>query len=247
MTILIADDEAPSREKLKRMLGQLAPGHGIIEARDGLEAMGLIEQQKPDILVLDIHMPEMTGLEVALEIGDRFPVIFVTAYDEYAIKAFELFAVDYLLKPYSLQRLDVAIQRAYSRIDKPAIIPSKELLALAKNLSPQHAPRILVRIGERMLPLSISSINWIASMGNYLELHTEDGKFIERDTMNNFLSRLDSGFIRVHRSFSVKLEEVRKVEAVFKGDYQLTMSDGNTVKLSRHSCDLLSSLNLFIT
>ena len=241
MTILIADDEAPSREKLKRMLGQLAPGHGIIEARDGLEAMGLIEQQKPDILVLDIHMPEMTGLEVALEIGDRFPVIFVTAYDEYAIKAFELFAVDYLLKPYSLQRLDVAIQRAYSRIDKPAIIPSKELLALAKNLSPQHAPRILVRIGERMLPLSISSINWIASMGNYLELHTEDGKFIERDTMNNFLSRLDSGFIRVHRSFSVKLEEVRKVEAVFKGDYQLTMSDGNTVKLSRHYRDAFFS------
>lgn len=241
MTILIADDEAPSREKLKRMLGQLAPGHGIIEARDGLEAMELIEQQKPDILVLDIHMPEMTGLEVAMEIGDRFPVIFVTAYDEYAIRAFELFAVDYLLKPYSLQRLDVAIQRAYSRIDKPAIIPSKELLALAKNLSPQHAPRILVRTGERMLPLSISSINWIASMGNYLELHTEDGKFIERDTMNNFLSRLDSRFIRVHRSFSVKLDEVRKVEAVFKGDYQLTMSDGNTVKLSRHYRDAFFS------
>ena len=241
MTILIADDEAPSREKLKRMLGQLAPDHSIIEARDGLEAMELIEQQRPDILVLDIHMPEMTGLEVALEIGDRFPVIFVTAYDEYAIRAFELFAVDYLLKPYSLQRLDVAIQRAYSRIDKPAIIPSKELLALAKNLSPQHAPRILIRTGERMLPLSISSINWIASMGNYLELHTEDGKFIERDTMNNFLSRLDSRFIRVHRSFSVKLDEVRKVEAVFKGDYQLTMSDGNTVKLSRHYRDAFFS------
>lgn len=241
MTILIADDEAPSREKLKRMLGQLATGHGVIDARDGLEAMELIEQQKPDILVLDIHMPEMTGLEVALEVGDRFPVIFVTAYEEYAIRAFELFAVDYLLKPYSLQRLDIAIQRAYSRIDKPAAIPSQELLALAKNLSPQHAPRILVRTGERMLPLSISSINWIASMGNYLELHTGDGKFIERDTMNNFLSRLDSRFIRVHRSFSVKLDEVRKVEAVFKGDYQLTMSDGNTVKLSRHYRDAFFS------
>ncbi|EKE79186.1 LytR/AlgR family response regulator transcription factor [Idiomarina xiamenensis] len=241
MTILIADDEAPSRQKLKRMLGQLVTSQDIIEARDGLEAMELIEQQKPDILVLDIHMPEMTGLEVALEIGDRFPVIFVTAYDEYAIRAFELFAVDYLLKPYSLQRLDVAIQRAYSRIDKPATIPSNELLALAKNLSSQHAPRILVRTGERMLPLSISSINWIASKGNYLELHTEDGKFIERDTMNNFLSRLDSRFIRVHRSFSVKLDQIRKVEAVFKGDYQLTMSDGNTIKLSRHYRDAFFS------
>ena len=242
MRLLIADDEAPARSRLSRMLLEIDPTHEVIQTSNGLQALESYQHNKPDILLLDIQMPELNGIEVALELAEPPPIIFITAFDEYAVKAFELAATDYLLKPYTLERLSAALDRALCNLAQPNRLTPGGLNDLLQHLKPTAPKRILARKGERYQMINVDSIDWTCAQGNYVEIHCAKSHFLLRDTMDNFQRRLGENFVRVHRSTLVNLSSVATAEVLFKGDYQLKLYDGTELRLSRHYRDNFFSL-----
>ena len=245
---LIVDDEPLARERLRGLLDDRPDVAVIGEAEDGLAAVEAIREQVPNLVFLDVQMPGLNGIDVIEEVGrEQMPVtVFVTAYDQYAIKAFDLAAVDYLLKPFDDERFEQAFERARDRIaDQDTDAISRRLLRMLQEKDPslledETAPdepfleRIAVQGRGKARIVSVDDITHITADGSYAELHTADGTHVIRERMKALAARLDpADFVRVHRSAIVRLDEVELILRSGGGNYAVRLEDGTTVSVSR--------------
>ena len=244
---LIVDDEPLARERLHELLDDRSDATIVGEAEDGLEAAHAIRKKDPDLVFLDVQMPGLSGIDVIEEVGrEDMPVtVFVTAYDQYAIKAFDLAAVDYLLKPFDDERFEQAFSRARARIaDQDAEAISRRLLRMLQEQDPSllkqesseesYLERIAVQGRGKARIVSVDDITHITADGSYAELHTPDGTHVIRERMKALASRLDpDAFVRVHRSAIVRLDEVEMILRSGGGNYAVRLGDGTTVSVSR--------------
>jgi two-component system LytT family response regulator len=228
MRILIVDDEKPARDKLRRLLAAEAGVTGIIEAADGIEALERIAASKPDALLLDIAMPELSGIELAASLPEPAPaIVFVTAWDQYAIQACDAGAIDYLLKPYDAARLARAVQRLQVRLHERLQSPAPQALPAL----PLHQLLVSERGATRVVP--VREIGWIESADNYVVLHTPSGSPLLRQTLGGLAERLGPAFLRCHRRAAVQLALVERVVPLDKGDCELVLRGGARVPCSR--------------
>ena len=209
---LIVDDEPLARERVRSLIADQAGLEVVGEACDGDQAVQAIIGQQPDLVFLDVEMPRRTGLDVIQAVGpDRMPaVVFVTAYDQYAIKAFEVEAVDYLLKPFDRERFEGAVDRARKHLDaKEGGALKTQLMQLVRELQPAAAAkqdRLVVKSGGRLFFLNTEEIDWIEAAGNYVRIHVAKESHLLRETMNSIDARLDTKiFMRIHRSRIVNI------------------------------------------
>ncbi len=237
-TVVIVDDEPPALAKLRRLLQSETDINIIGEAGDGISALQITEQLQPDIVFLDIQMPELDGLAVASNLcaSSNTKVVFVTGFNEYAIQAFELNAVDYLLKPYNRQRLHKTLDRIRSQSNGETIAIQQKLPGLIEQYrSHQQYPKQLMFKTEQGIQLvNAVDLEWAETSGNYVKVCTTKTAFIARITLVNLLSQLDPEcFIRIHRSHLVNIERIEKLVPLSKGDHQVVLGNAVELRLSR--------------
>jgi two-component system, LytTR family, response regulator len=235
---LIVDDESSARERVRRLLEKESDVEVIGECENGVEALAALRRQKPDLLLLDIQMPEMDGFDVLRNLGGELPaVIFVTAFDRYAVKAFEVHALDYLLKPFKPARLSAALEHV--RVHLAASVKdgvSERVRALLAEAAAQPAcvSRIAVRQGERVRFIPTTEIDWIEASGNYIVLHVGTEKHTLRETLASIEAKLPSRrFLRLSRSAIVNLERVREAEPGFNDEHFVTLVGGARLTMTR--------------
>ena len=232
--VLIADDEAPARRVVRSYLAGREDVEVVAEAENGLEVVDGVRSLEPQLVVLDIQMPGMTGFEAIQAIGvDAMPAtIFATAYDEFALRAFDVHAVDYLLKPFSRQRFDRAFDRALQRIGDDREHIGRLLASLPQATA--YLERIVVRHGDRLFFVATLDVLHLSAEGNYVRLHTAEGSHLIRGTLADLETRLDpKRFARIHRSGIVNIDAIKEVHAHFHGDYIVSLRNGESVRLSR--------------
>jgi two-component system, LytTR family, response regulator len=247
--ILVVDDEPLARERLKSLLRGAADVELIGEAGDGREAVEKIRTLKPDLIFLDIQMPELDGFGVLNELNDseRPSVVFVTAYDKFALKAFEVHAVDYLLKPFDKQRFETALKRALDQLARkqPAQI-NEQLSALLADLKTraQTPERLAVKSEGRVVFVNISDIDWIEAADNYVALHVGKESHLLRETMASLEARIPKPFLRISRSTIVNTDRIKELQPLFHGDYAVILKDGTKLTLTRGYRDKLQELGV---
>lgn len=245
---LIVDDEPLARRRIKSLLANDSSVDVIGECSDGYNAVSSISELTPDLVFLDVQMPAMDGFEVIKTIGtEQMPtVIFVTAYDQYALKAFEVNALDYLLKPFDRSRFQKTLDRAKGMIrDSHNGIISNQLLSLLTNLQrEQEVPdRFIIKSGGRVVFLKVEEIDWMRAVGNYVRLQVGRDSHLMRETMSGMEAKLDPDkFMRIHRSTIVNLDRVKEVQPWAKGEYVVIMRDGNRLIMSRRYRERLNEL-----
>ena len=237
---LIVDDEPLARERMRSLLASDTDVEVIGEAANGLEAVDAILGQEPDLVFLDVHMPKLDGFEVIQAVGaDRMPpVVFVTAYDQHALRAFEVQAIDYLLKPFDGDRFRATLSRVRKQIDvDQGGDLGRRLLALVDHLKPAESAtnnRLVVKSGGRLFFLRADDVDWVEAAGNYVRLHVGAESHLLRETMNSIESRLPSeSFVRIHRSHVVNIERIKELQPWFSGEYVVILLDGTRLTLSR--------------
>ncbi|MBK7707456.1 MAG: response regulator transcription factor [Acidobacteria bacterium] len=237
---IIVDDEPLARDRVRRFLRD-EPGIEIVgECGNGAEAIELIDSVRPDLVFLDIQMPEKTGFEVVKSLGGRDvpAIIFVTAYDQYALEAFDVHALDYLLKPFNRERLRRALGRARTDIENRSKGKIDERLAsLIADLKAEkrYLERLLVKSTGRVFFIKTDEIDWIEAAGNYLKLHLGREGHLIRETMNSIESKLDPNrFLRIHRSTIVNIDRIKELQPMFSGDYAVILRSGRELTLSRN-------------
>jgi len=237
MRVLVVDDEAPARDKLRRWLSNHADLEIAGESTDGLAAAAAIETLQPDVVFLDIQMPGLSGLEVAAQLeSDTAPLlVFVTAFDEHAIRAFDLNAVDYLLKPYDRDRLEKSLHRVRERLGGA---PTRAAVRTARAQT-RSSERLLVPRGEQLELIDAAAIHWLEADDNYVHVHTATTNYLVRRTLGDLLEQLGERFVRIHKSTAVNLAEVAALSPLFKGDHEVRLRSGATLRLSRRFKDAL--------
>jgi two-component system LytT family response regulator len=229
MRLLIVDDERPARERLHRMLAQETGIAAIEEAVDGIDALAKIEAFRPDALFLDIQMPELSGLELAASLPQPAPlVVFVTAFDEYALRAFDANAIDYLLKPFDTPRLQRALARLRERMQACAQAAPIPAIGGEHQVSNLLVPE---RGGTRVVP--VADVQWIETADNYVVLHTAQGQPLLRQTLTHLLAQLGDRFVRCHRRAAVQVALIDRMVPLDKGDCELLLRSGLRVPCSR--------------
>jgi two-component system LytT family response regulator len=224
MRVLIVDDERPARDKLRRLLAQEPGITAIEEAADGYQALEQIAANPPDAVFLDIQMPEISGIEVAASLPQPAPLlVFVTAYDAYAIQAFDANAIDYLLKPYDQARLQRALQRLRERLAAAQLSAQAGQAAVAAPEPGLPVRQLLVADRGVTRVVKVDDIQWLETADNYVVLHTPDGAPLLRQTLTGLLDKLGPGFVRCHRRAAVQLRWVDQVVALDKGDAELLL------------------------
>jgi len=250
--VLIVDDEMLARKRIRSLLGEHADIKIVGECVNGREAINAMHTLTPDLVFLDIQMPEMDGFQVIEEVGvERMAVtVFVTAYDKHALRAFEAHALDYLLKPFDHDRFDTALQRAKTFVRQQKLGEINEsLFAVLKNLKPKSnelpsvtdkaaneepIDRVVIKSGGRIYFLKVEEIDWVEGTGDYLSLHAGSQTHLIRETMRKFHAKLDSKkFLRIHRSTIVNIERIKDIQSVFKGEYIVTLTSGTRLNSSR--------------
>lgn len=242
MTIrtLIVDDEPLARARIRGLLAEEPDVEVVGECTNGLEAIEAIEERQPDLVFLDVQMPQVDGFSVVEAVGsERMPTtIFVTAYDQFAIRAFDAQALDYLLKPYPEERFRNALERARRAVGVRTAQPAgrQDIAALVSMLAEQRErpERVVVRSGAKIGFVEISAIDWVQSEGNYLRLHTGKTSHLVRETLAGLEMRLDpKQFVRIHRSTMVNVRAVKQLESVFQGEYVVMLHDGTKLTSSK--------------
>jgi len=236
---VIADDEAPAREKLERWVADQPDMAVVGSAEDGLSAAQCIEQFRPDVAFLDVQMPTLSGLQVAAQLEpSRAPlIVFVTAFDEHAVKAFDLNAIDYLLKPYDRDRFARSMQRVRERLRAHESGATAVAMGRARAAA---CERLLVPDRERLQLIDAASIEWIEADDNYVHVHTAARTYLLRRTLQDLLSQLgEQRFVRIHKSTAVNLAAIGSLTPLFKGDYEIHLHNGRTLRLSRRYRDAL--------
>jgi two-component system LytT family response regulator len=242
---LVVDDEPMGRERVLSLLQQEEDVEVIGECSDGTQAIAAIQQHSPDLVFLDVQMPGANGFGVIDAVGaDRMPnVIFVTAYDEYALKAFEYHALDYLLKPFNRDRFKETLKHARASLERRrAGDLGRRLLALVNDIKPDapRLERLVVKSGGRVFFLRTDEIDWIEAAGNYVRLHLGEESHLFRETMNRMEGRLDARrFVRIHRSRIVNTERIKELQPWFNGEYVVILRNGTRLTLSRGYRDRL--------
>jgi two-component system, LytTR family, response regulator len=236
---LIVDDEPLARERLATLLQAEADIEVLGQCRDGEEALTAIYDHAPDLVFMDIQMPQLNGFDVIEAVGtDKMPlVIFVTAYDQHALKAFQVRALDYLLKPFDRERFIEALNRARRQLQRNETGDiGRRLLALVKDLKRDQprAERLVVKSGGRLFFLRADEIDWIEAAGNYVRLHVGTTSHLLRETMNAIEGRLDPDkFFRIHRSRIVNMERIKELQPWLNGEYAVLLQNGTRLTLSR--------------
>ena len=236
---LIVDDEPLARQRLRKLLEAEPDIEVIAECPDGESAVAAVSEHQPELVFLDVQMPDLDGFGVLEAVGaEQMPtVIFVTAYDHYALRAFEVHALDYLLKPFDRERFAKALARAKEHVRRGrSAEASRQLLALLGDArpGPRHLERLVLRSGGRIFFLKAEEIDWVEAAGNYLRLHAGGETHLLRETMNALDGRLDPArFVRIHRSTLVNLERIKEIQPLFHGDYVVLLRDGTELTLSR--------------
>jgi len=236
--VLLSDDEALARERLRRLMEDESDLEIVAECADGKSAITTIKREKPDLVFLDVQMPEVDGFGVVAALKEEMPLtIFVTAYDRYAMKAFEVHALDYLLKPVTQERLSEALDHARKQLQHPseAMFQRRVLDMLNELDSRQHAPqRIVIKADGEIVCLKPNEIDWAESAGNYVCLHVGAATHILRETITSLESRLGARqFMRVHRSTLVNVDRIKTLRPSLYGDYAILLRDGTKLTLSR--------------
>lgn len=247
--VLIADDEPLARARLRELLVDDAEVSIVGESRDGLDAVAAIRYMAPDVVLLDIHMPELDGFEVVREVGaDRMPVVvFVTAYDEFAVRAFEVHAVDYVLKPIGEQRFAEALLRAKEQVRARVTSDGdhmdrirERLTALLESIAAGPAAdgvrstRLPIRTGGRVVLLRTGEIDWVDAMDNYVRVHVGRDVHIVRETLTRLMQRLPADtFLRVHRSVVVNVDRIHETRSWPGSTLILTLTDGTRITVGR--------------
>jgi two-component system, LytTR family, response regulator len=258
--VLIVDDEPIARRRVRRLLRLESDVEVLDEVGSGSEAIEAIRSQHPDLVLLDVQMPDVDGFGVVEALGvDHMPAtIFVTAYNEYAVRAFDVHAIDYLLKPYDPDRFRAAFQRARSHLEQVSsaeqgrkikalleqVLGEERVAALADRPGNGHAPapvartrtldRLMVKHDGRVFFVKVSEVDWFEAAGNYVRVHTGKVSHLIRETMHHVESQLDpSMFVRIHRAVIVNLDRIKELQPWFAGDYIVILRDGRQLKLSR--------------
>jgi two-component system LytT family response regulator len=246
---LIVDDMLLARKRLRRVLSKDLEIEIIGECADGKEAVEAVRELKPDLMFLDVQMPETDGFQAMAEIGfENAPVtVFVTAFDHFALRAFEVHALDYLLKPFDVERLKKTVERAKELIRKRAGNQpvDERLMALLKDLKnePKYLKRLSVRSRGRTIFVSVDEIDYIEAEGNYLSVQTGKEAHLIRSAMHQFESRLDpEKFARIHRSTIINVDRIKEMHPLFNGDQLVLMKNGKELVLSRNYRDRLKDL-----
>jgi two-component system, LytTR family, response regulator len=243
MRVLIIDDEAPARAKVRRYLGDHSDVEIVGEAENGTEAVERIADLQPDLVFLDVQMPELDGFEVIDAIGvESMPhVVFVTAFDEHALRAFEVRALDYLLKPFTPERFAAVMQRARAQLARTSKSSSAELTGKLEALMaamttgrPRYLQRVLVHHANKAFLIPVERIDRVEADRNYVRLHSAGKSFTLRGSISALADRLDpEKFLRINRSEIVRLDAVKELQPWFHGDYRVVMGDGTTLMWSR--------------
>ncbi len=230
---LIADDEPLARRKIRSLLAREPDVEVAGECGSGQEAAKLIRELDPNLIFLDIEMPELDGVSMLQGLGGRMgpAVIFVTAYDQYAVRAFDVNALDYLLKPIDRRRFQTALERVRSHLRK------------SEDRAASPLTRLLVRSGDRTQVLKVDDVDWVESADNYVKVHTLGQTHLLRETLSHLRSRLDPArFLRIHRSALVNVDRIQSLYPLFHGDQMVVLQDGTELPLSRRYRQELESL-----
>ncbi|HZM16746.1 MAG TPA: response regulator [Candidatus Krumholzibacteria bacterium] len=238
---LLVDDEELARTVLRELLATHADIEVAGECANGFEAVKAVSELQPDLVFLDIQMPKLNGFEV-LELLDRdVAVVFVTAYDQYALRAFEVHAVDYLLKPFGEERLAAALIEARRRLQAQERLPVAALAAAARPQGPLE--RILIRDGARVHILSVEHIDYVEAQDDYVLFHSGGKKYMKHETLANLETQLDAKrFVRIHRSYLLHIERLSRVEPYAKDSRVAILQDGTKLPVSRAGYTRLSTL-----
>ena len=239
---LMVDDEPLARKRVRALLGEQPDIEIVGECDDGEQAVSAIREQRPDLVLLDIQMPRLDGLGVVEAIEpDHMPaVIFVTAYDQHAVRAFEINAIDYVLKPFDAERFGHAVRRARQRIEHERSGDDEELkrrlLGALRQLHSDDRPvdRLVIKARGRISFLPVDEIDWIEAAGKYARIHAGAAEHLMRESMNRLEAQLDPDrFVRIHRSTIVNLDSIRELEPMFHGEYRVFLKNGAELTLSR--------------
>jgi two-component system LytT family response regulator len=237
--VLVADDEEPARQRLIDLLYKDAQVKVVLEAGDGQAAVEMIEREAPDLVFLDVQMPQLDGLEVVKAIGaDAMPLtVFVTAYDQHAIKAFEANALDYLLKPFSDERLEAALCRAKARHDERSMREFGRNVLRMMSAGPaagRYLDRLVVKSAGTTRFLRVADIDWIEGAGVYVNLHVGGKELLYRAALNELADCLDPvRFVRVHRSAIVNIDSILELQPISHGEFEIVLKDGHRSRVSR--------------
>jgi two-component system, LytTR family, response regulator len=239
---VIVEDEELARQILREMLASHPEIEVVAECLDGFSAVKMMPELKPDLLFLDIQMPKLDGFEVLELIGNDLAIVFVTAYDQHALRAFEVHAVDYLLKPFSAERFEAALDRAKSRIGQKNLPDPAEFAAAARETG-HFAERIVVKDGPRVQIIPVAKLDYAEAQDDYISLASLGKKHLKQQTISSLEACLDpKHFLRIHRSYIVNLERVAKLEPYGKDSHVVTLNDGTRLPVSRTGYGRLRSL-----
>jgi two-component system, LytTR family, response regulator len=255
LTVVVVDDEPLARRRLARLLRKDASIEVVAQCAGGRAAVEEIRQRRPDLVFLDIQMPDLDGFAVVEAIGpEQMPaVVFVTAYDEYALRAFDVHAVDYLLKPYDEERFATALARGRARTEGRATSAGTEearLRALLREMvlaagaapRPRYAERLAVRSNEATRILQVADVDWFETYGNYVRVHVARATHLIRTTATQLMEELDPHrFARIHRRYLVNLDRVAEIQPWFGGDAVVVLRDGTKLRLSRFYKDAFNA------
>jgi len=238
LRVVVVDDEPLPRQRVRDLVSQHPSLSLVGEATNGTEALDAMVELRPDLAFLDIQMPELDGLQVAAALAEDAPpaIVFVTAFDEYAIRAFEVDAIDYLLKPVTPERFAAAVDRVLKRIERPEASAQGSIQALATRMAHDQgfATRFVARRGAKHYFVRVADIDWVEAVGNYVRLQTGETSHLVRETMKGLETRLDPAhFVRIHRSAIVAIDRIRSIEAREHGEYLVTMGSGARLVSSR--------------
>jgi two-component system LytT family response regulator len=248
VTALIADDEPLARERIRTLLGRFREVEVAGECSDGSQTVSMVRSLRPNLLFLDVQMPELNGFEVLDKLNPKIApeVIFVTAYDEFALHAFEVHAIDYLLKPFTRARFARAVEAGLRRLkaeDEPAA--DARLASLLESIRTQQSAsdRLAIRDDGSVYFVRMVDIDWLEGAGNYVKVHEGAREHLLRDSLKNLEERLDARrFLRVHRSAIVNLDSIQRLEPWFHGEYVVVLRDGTRLQSSRTYSERLRSL-----
>jgi two-component system LytT family response regulator len=238
---VIVDDEDLARQMLHEFLSAHNEIEIVAECANGFEAVKAVTELKPDLLFLDIQMPKLDGFEVLELIGTELAIVFVTAFDEYALRAFDIHAVDYLLKPFGAERFETALQRVKQRLGGK--LPTLAELSSAARPPARYAERIVVRDGTRVHIIPVAKLDYAEAQDDYVALCTEGKTHLKQQTISSLETVLDpTQFIRIHRSYVVNLERVTKIEPYSKDNHVVVLTNGAQLPVSRSGYARLRAL-----
>ncbi|MFQ5639229.1 MAG: LytR/AlgR family response regulator transcription factor [bacterium] len=233
--VVVIDDEAPARDLIKHYLQKDARFNVVAECSNGFEGIKVLHELTPDVVFLDVQMPKLTGFEM-LELMEDLPVIiFSTAFDQYALKAFEVNAVDYLLKPYSQDRFREAVEKALAKLQDRDSNRKRIAGLIAHHHSlVEYLERIVVKSGSHIYIIPIEKVLFLEAQDDYVMLNTKEGPFLKQKTMKFFEEHLDpKEFVRIHRSYIVKISLIKKIELFAKESYRVLLANGKTLPVSK--------------